>query len=331
MIRGGAVLLGMALALGANSLASSATIKSVPGKSGRVNIQVSGIIGVGDGDLFIRTVQQANAAGKSIESVQLNSTGGRLGEGAKLAATIKLGKLPTVVASGAVCASACFLAFAAGEQRFAGPGALIGVHKASDQGGVETKASGAASVLMARLAKELGVPSPIVARMLATPPTQIAWLDARDLRAMGVKTLGPSVQPTQVAAASESTVAPEVPAENLSPTSPPAKEAINRPGWNEFIEKAIAISAEQNQGNAILKRSCSPELKECVMAVAYELPDGRQALATVAQGANGDITRREVCENNAANTVRDCIDWDTGGKYRDVKDTSGAWVQSASE
>lgn len=330
MKRGGALLLGIALASGVSAPVFPAAIKSVPGKSGRVIIQVSGMIVAGDANLFISAVTQASAAGKSIESVQLNSAGGKLGEAARLAAAIKFARLTTAVASGAVCASACFLAFAAGEQKFASPGALIGVHKASDQGGVETKASGVATALMARLAKELGVPSPIVARMLATPPTQIAWLDARELHSMGVKTWGPNVQVTQAAALPEKTAAPQQPAA-ASPDSPPAKPTTNRPAWNEFIEKAIALSAQQNQGNAILKRLCRPELKECIMAVAYQLPDGRQVLAKATQDANGNVTRREVCENNAANNVRDCVDWDTGANYRDVKDTKGEWVQSVME
>jgi hypothetical protein len=40
---------------------------------------------------------------------------------------------------------------------------------------------------MARFARELGVPSPIIGQMASTPPSQIVWLDARDLRSMGVK------------------------------------------------------------------------------------------------------------------------------------------------
>ena len=64
------------------------------------------------------------------------------------------------------------------------------------------------------------------------------------------------------------------------------------------------------------------------MAVAYQLPDGRQGLALAIQDRSGNITRREVCESNAFNDVRDCVNWDTGAKYRDIKDTTGAWVQS---
>ena len=87
---------------------------------------------MGDADVFVDALKQAIAAGKLIQTVQLNSGGGKLGEGAKLAAMIRLAKISTFVGPGAVCASACFLA-SAGDPKFAAPGALIGVHKASDE------------------------------------------------------------------------------------------------------------------------------------------------------------------------------------------------------
>jgi hypothetical protein len=144
-----------------------------------------GQIEPGDADLFVAAVKRADAAGKTIETVQLNSTGGRLVEGARLAGTIKVGGLSTSVGPGAVCASACFLAFAAGDPKFTGDGAFIGVHKASDRGGHETALSDAATLSMARFARELGVSSPIIGRMVSTPPRQIVWLDTRDLKVDG--------------------------------------------------------------------------------------------------------------------------------------------------
>ena len=69
------------------------------------------------------------------------------------------------------------------------------------------------------------------------------------------------------------------------------------------------------------------ENSECTTAVAYRLPDGRQALAMTVEDERGKIFRREVCENNLSNDARDCVNWDTGAKYRDIKDSIGAWVQ----
>jgi hypothetical protein len=312
--------------------AAAATITSVPGRSGSIVIEIRGMIGAGDAEVFNQTVKRANDAGKSIASVRLNSPGGKLDEGAKLAFAIRFGRFTTAVASDAVCASACFLAFAAGDPKFAGPGALIGVHKVSEKGGLETKASGAATAAMAGFARELGIPSHIISLMVKTPPTQIAWLEPRDLHSMAVKTTG------NIALATGSGARPDGPADRKSTAEAetlaiarPVERIETRPVWNEFIEKMIALSAEQNKGAALLTRSCKPESSECAMAVAYLLKDGRQGLATMFQDANGNIKRREACESNAANDVRDCLNWDTGAKYRDVKNTKGEWVQSVSD
>jgi hypothetical protein len=207
------------------------------------------------------------------------------------------------------------------------------VHKASDKSVAETKASGVATVLMARLLKDLGVPSSIIVRMVATPPTQIAWLEPRDFHSMGVKTVGDIAQAAPIAIGPERMATTQEPVAAAPPASasPSAEQATNRPSWNAFIEKAIALSAEQNHGSAMLRRSCTTDSKECIMAVAYLLTDGRQGLATAIQDANGNITRREVCESNASNDVRECVDWDTGAKYRDFKNTKGEWVESVTE
>lgn len=325
------MLLGLVTTVCVGAQVSAATITSVPGRSGSIVIDIHGMIGSGDADVFNRAVKRAGDAGKSIANVRLNSPGGKLDEGARLAFVIRFAKFPTFVPPGAVCASACFLVFAAGDPKFAGPGALIGVHKASDRG-VETKASGAATAAMAGFARELGVPSPIITRMVKTPPTEIAWLEPRDLHLMGVKTIGNDTQAvgSGVRADGPSDRQPSN-VETMATLSLPAEKIENRPVWNEFIEKMIALSAEQNKGAALLTRSCRSDSRECVMAVAYLLQDGRQGLATAFQDVNGNIKRREVCESNAANDVRDCLNWDTGAKYRDLKNTKGEWVQSLSD
>src|SRR6266446_7380912 len=96
---GCAIFLGIAVAVCCGAPASSAAIKSLPGKHGVV-IQISGQIADGDADAFISEVKRANAAGKVVENVQLNSSGGKLLEGVKLAAAIREGKISTSVAQG---------------------------------------------------------------------------------------------------------------------------------------------------------------------------------------------------------------------------------------
>lgn len=308
--------------------AASSEITTSPGRDGSVVIRIQGQIRPGDADLFVASVKRAKAAGKTVESVRLDSTGGRLVEGAQIAGAIRVAGFSTSISPGAVCASACFLAFAAGDPKFAGEGALIGVHKASDRGGQETALSDAATLSMARFARELGVPSLIIGRMVSTSPRQIAWLDARDLRSMGVKIVRNIDQAR--AAATESSPAQQPPDESSrsSPNAQPSATTSNY-SWNAFIDKAIAVSAEQNGGSAAMSRFCQPGSKECIMAVAYLLGDGRQGLATVGQDAAGNVTRREVCESNVSNNARECVDWNSGRKYHDMKNTKGDWVQIA--
>lgn len=322
---------GLALATWFAMPSLAATVATLPGRSGHVVIAVTGRIEIGDAAVFVSTVKQAGTAGKFVDRVQLNSPGGRLREGAMLAAAIRSGKLATLVGADAVCASACFLAFAAGEPRFAAPGALIGVHKASENGGLETRASGAATRAMAQFAKELGVPSSIVARMVATPAKEIGWLDSRDLHAMGVKTISSLAQARSAPPVPEQDTADQLPGPSATAIVPPGKQVADRPSWNEFIERTIALSAEQNQGSAALTRSCRADSKECIMAVRYLLQDGRKGIATAIQDASGNITRREVCESNLSNDMRDCLDWETGARYRDVKNAEGVWVQNVAE
>ena len=330
---GCAIFLGTAVAIGWGALASSATIKSVPGQHGGVIIQISGQITAGDADAFISEVRQADTAGNAIESVQLNSTGGKLLEGVKLAGAIRERKISTSVGQEAVCASACFLVFAAGDRKFVDPGAQIGVHKASDKDGSETVLSGAATVSMAGFAKDLGVPSAIIGRMVMTPPKQIVWLNSQDLQSMGVTVAETPMQKRQIPTDGRPTQ--QIPEEFASPATltPQARAgSTSAPSWNEFIDKVAKISAEQNGGgNATVSRLCQPEFKNCVLGLTYLLKDGRQGLAVVIQDLNGKTMRREVCELNNSNNVRNCIDWDSGAKHRDEKSAKGDWVQIARE
>jgi hypothetical protein len=324
---GRAILLAAVFAVYFGAPATSATIRSLAGKDRRVVVQISGRIEIGDGEIFFGALEQAKAAGNIVASVELNSPGGRLVEGAKLAAVIKGERLATYVGTGGACASACFLAFAAGNPKFAGPGALIGVHKASDSGGRET-ASRTATHSMADFARELGVPSSIVRRMMVTPADQIAWLDAQDLHAMGVKITEKPLQ--TLAIRREDPSIAQMPADSpaSAPVIPNVKAVASRPGWTEFIDQTIALSAAQNHGQATLARNCKPNSKECVVQVAYLLKDGRKAVVTTIQDGEGNVRSREVCESNIAETERECTDWDSGVKYRDVKNTNGDWVQT---
>ncbi|MGH6713666.1 MAG: ATP-dependent Clp protease proteolytic subunit [Bradyrhizobium sp.] len=169
---------GLALSV---SIASAAEIKSSNLKDDRVEISISGDIAPGDADLLRSRIKAANDAGKLVTSLRLNSDGGNLLEGVRLADAVKFAKISTNVGQSATCASACFLIFAAGETKYANHRARIGVHGAADKG-IESRD---ATVSMARVAKELGVPASIIRRMVITPPSDVVWLSSADLQSMG--------------------------------------------------------------------------------------------------------------------------------------------------
>jgi hypothetical protein len=139
----------------------AAEIKTLATKDARASISITGDLLPGDADAFSREVEQSNDAGKFVANVRLNSDGGNLLEGAKLADAVRFGKMSTNVGKVSTCASACFLIFATGSTKFASYGAQIGVHGASDENGQETVGSEAATVSMAKMAKDLGVPPPL--------------------------------------------------------------------------------------------------------------------------------------------------------------------------
>jgi hypothetical protein len=126
----------------ANSVAAAcvrraaAEIKSIGERVGRITIVIAGKINPGDTDAFAAELKHANQAGKSVANVNLDSLGGNLLEGVKLAGAVRVGKLSTNVEK--TCASACFLVFAAGNTKSANYTAQIGVHGASDISGAET-------------------------------------------------------------------------------------------------------------------------------------------------------------------------------------------------
>jgi hypothetical protein len=167
-----------------SSIASAATLTTLPAKTGKVIVSLSGEISPGDSDTLKEHVRKANSDNLVVSLIRLDSPGGNILEGAKLVDIIRFGRIATSVVGTSKCASACFIVFAAGSEKFANYTASVGVHGASDENGQETEGSGAATVSMARIAKELGVPPGIIGKMVVTPPEQMVWLTPDELRSM---------------------------------------------------------------------------------------------------------------------------------------------------
>jgi hypothetical protein len=178
----GALALGLLLSSAFCSASDAAYIRSATSSEGKEVIFLDGKIEAGDAQNLQTVIKRANAENRLVSAIRFNSPGGFLGEGVKLADIIRYGKIATVVPAGAQCASACFIVFAAGPEKYASYSANIGVHGASDQSGQE---QGDATVSMGRIAKQLGVPESIIGKMVITRPDQIVWLLPSDLQSMG--------------------------------------------------------------------------------------------------------------------------------------------------
>lgn len=157
--------------------------KPLEGKPSQGVITATGEIQPGD-DEKLHGLVAALPGNTVLLGIALSSPGGNLVEGIRLATTIR----STGLATGAngVCASACFLMFAAGAKKFVFEGARIGVHSASLHG-VETVGTQAVTTQMARKAADLGVPPAIIGKMVTTAAESMAWLSPDDLRSMEVE------------------------------------------------------------------------------------------------------------------------------------------------
>ena len=316
------------------SAGSAATFKSVATKDGKTIVLLSGEIIEGDSETLKAAIKASNDAGKLVSGVRLNSPGGNLLEALKLADAVRFAKVATNVGGNATCASACFLVYAAGATKFANYTAQVGVHGASDKQGEETTASSAATVSMARAAKDLGVPAAIIGRMVVTPPNEMVWLTPQDLQSMGTTMIGKPAQ-TPISPTATATVEPSIVPKQTQPGEPtqlqPQTKSAAQPSWAEFLDKVIKRSADQNNGKPYYTRSCQPEFKTCYDAVTVVASDGKLSMVKVTKDMNDKIIRREICSFNNSVDIRTCYDWDEGTAHRDMKDSSGNWYKIADE
>ncbi len=146
-----------------------------------------------------RLVSEILASSRAIRfGLSLYSRGGNILASESLAAVVSRYRIPVIIGAGEMCASGCFLVFAASPSKMFFPSSQIGVHSASLESR-ETMGSMAMTTTMARSASDLGVPAAIVGKMVTTPPGSMAWLSTDEVIAMGGKLLDeptPSVPQT---------------------------------------------------------------------------------------------------------------------------------------
>jgi hypothetical protein len=131
------------------------------------------------GGLSFGTAERLEAildATPTIRSVRLDSTGGWIAEGAKLADLVERRRLATHTSS--KCDSACLLVFMAGEGRFLGAHANLGFHEASVAGVGGRLASKGTQTLREALQRR-GVSEAFIRDALSTPASSI-WYPTTD-------------------------------------------------------------------------------------------------------------------------------------------------------
>lgn len=146
------------------------------------------MVGRVDGDDAARlddALTEAASRGLSVRRLRLDSPGGSAKGGLLLAQAVLAHGIDTDVPDGRLCASACFIVFAAGRHRTAGPTSVLGVHGSAEDGEASERTA-AIDAALAKVLSDLRVPASVVRRMLSTPPDDVYVLTRSDLGAMGV-------------------------------------------------------------------------------------------------------------------------------------------------
>lgn len=146
----------------------------VPQRDGRA-ILFSGGINDGAADALEAALRKAPNA----RAVVLRSEGGWLREGTLVADVIRRHHLRTYVER--ACASACTIAFLAGEDRAAAPGARIGFHRPRAVGAEHDQTPGATGNELWQAYSDAGLPDAFVRRVQSTPFDQMWFPTAQEL------------------------------------------------------------------------------------------------------------------------------------------------------
>ena len=138
--------------------------------------------------------------------------------------------------------------------------------------------------------------------MVVTPPNEMVWLGPADLQSMGTTMIG---KPAQIAPTSEASVPRQIAPQSPTDLSPPSSaKASSPPTWETLVDKAVVLSAQQNNGKPRSVRGCQPEYKTCFNAIAYVDAKGVETVLKVVKNMDDNIIAREVCTFNTTRDIR---------------------------
>lgn len=176
-------------------------------------LEFSGGISLGVAKEFAQVLSSA----RSLQTVHLNSAGGRIVEADRIAALIKARGLDTYVAD--KCASACTSIFLSGRNRLIAPGAKIGFHQHDFPGWTAAERERAAVAEEAKL-RQLGASATFAKRATATPPEDIWYPPVAELLSEKIV--------TRVVDPSERNSADRNPSDQTSPGMGPPRPITGR-------------------------------------------------------------------------------------------------------
>jgi uncharacterized protein len=162
-------------------LAATFDVKPKSGDSTALVI-VIGDFELGDEKKFIQAVLPLDTA-----IVVLTSNGGNLYAGVEIGKAIRLKSLSTLVPKGSVCASACAIAWLAGDHRFVDVDGQVGFHAAYTEDARRKIPSGTANAVIGAYLNQLGFSQSAVIYVTSAPPEGIQWLSELDAKKNGVE------------------------------------------------------------------------------------------------------------------------------------------------
>jgi hypothetical protein len=169
--------------LGALTAAKAADIDVKHRDNGSTLIVIEGDFELGDVDTFRTKIASLPATGMT---VAFQSEGGNLSAGLRIGALIREKKLTTVVPDGAMCASACALAWLGGTRRFVGQDSRIGFHAAYILKSYGPTESGAGNAILGAYLNQLGLSENAIIYLTKAAPTSMQWMSLQDAAEHGI-------------------------------------------------------------------------------------------------------------------------------------------------
>ncbi len=216
----------------------AATISSVdvgePGKQ-LTAVIVSGEIALGDERTFANIAVATDAPA----IVVFDSPGGNLYAGMEIGRAIHLKGFFTAVPSGFHCASACALAWLAGNARLMGVGAAVGFHAAYKIG--EDTPDASANALVGAYLNQLGLSEVAIVYVTEALPADIHWLTFQEAEAVGIS----------VRAVSDDTEPEVAPAVNAAANDQQWIQIFSRSSQEPAIAFASQYGGSQSEGASV--------------------------------------------------------------------------------